>query len=57
MMGQYKFALDWKLQIGFLIYKEYGAFVVQIPFIQISFGLRVEAFGVWLFNHELKRWK
>lgn len=50
-MGQYKLWLELKLQIGFLIeYDKGSCLIIQLPFLEIIFGLTEGANGIYLFK-------
>lgn len=44
-MGQYKFSIYWKKQLGFLIKKDDQFLIIEIPFVSILFGLSKHAKG------------
>lgn len=49
-MGQYKFSVYFQWQIGLLIRYESDEFLVQLPFIDIHFGLTKHANGFYIFG-------
>jgi len=49
-MGEYRFSIYFKPQIGFMIQKDYGQLVVSIPFIDMRLSFSKNAKGANFFN-------
>jgi hypothetical protein len=49
-MGQYKFSMYFKWQIGLLFTYEIDELLIQLPFVEIRFGLTKHAHGFCIFG-------
>lgn len=49
-MGEYRFSVYGKWQIGINLSYEYGQILLTIPFMTMHFSIRKHAFGYNIFN-------
>ena len=49
-MGEYRFSVYFKWQFGLTIGYKYGQILLSVPFLDLHFAIRKEAYGERIFN-------